>query len=311
MLNRRILRIKVFKVIYSYIENPSMTLKEAQSVFRTSCEAVRDLYLYVLALTVPLAREAGERIDAGLGKFNPTQEDLHPNLKFASNAVSELFASDPEFVKILSRKKLSWDQNDVFVHDLYDTVRERDYFGSYMAAATSSVKEDAALWVKIFANELPDNPALADILEDMSIYWNDDLEYAVNACCNTLDEIGRGQDWRMPELYMSDMRKGEPGIRSDLEFATKLLRCAFTGCARYRQMIAEAVPKWDGDRLFSTDVALIVCGLAEVENFPEIPARVSLNEYVEISKSYGAPNSRRFVNGLLDSLIKNKLSVTL
>lgn len=311
MLNRRILRIKAFKVIYSYLENPSMTLKEAEAELRISCEAVRDLYLYILALSAPLTMEARARIEAARGKFNPTEEEKNPNFKFAGNAVARLLAEDPDFCKILLRRKLSWEQNDAFVRDLYNTIRERDYFAEYMASEQSSIKEDAALWVKIFANELPDDPALAEILEDMSIYWNDDLEYAINACCTTLDEIGKGRPWNMPELYMSDMRKDDPGVQSDMAFVTKLLRSAFNGCARYKEMIAEAVPQWDGGRLFNTDVALIVCGLAEAENFSEIPPKVSLNEYVEISKSYGAPKSRRFVNGLLDSLIKNKLSLSL
>lgn len=288
-----------------------MSLKEAEAELRVSCEAVRDLYLYVLALAAPLTAEALGRIEAARGKFNPTEEELNPNFKFVRNRVAKLLSSDPDFQKVVSRRKLSWDQNDVFVRELYNTLRERDYFVEYMESPESSSKEDAALWARIFSEELPDNPALAEILEDMSIYWNDDLEYAINFACVTLDELGRGRNWNMPELYMSDMRAGEPGVQSDMAFVTKLLRCAFNGCARYKEMIAEAVPQWDGGRLFNTDVALIICGLAEAENFPEIPPKVSLNEYVEISKSYGAPKSRRFVNGLLDSLIKNKLSLSI
>jgi len=311
MLNRRILRIKAFKALYSYAENPSMTLKEVESELHRSCEATRDLYLYLLAIIGPLTAEAAQRIDVALHKFNPTEEDLHPNTKFAGNSIARILSEDPDFVKAISRRKLSWDQNDAFLRKLYDTLRERPYFQEYLASGKSSLQEDAALWADILSNELPDDEDLAEILEDMSIYWNDDLEYAINVCCRSLEEIGKGRPWSLPELYLSEMRKDKEGVSSDGDFVAKLVRCAYRGFERYADMIKEAVPKWDGDRLFTTDVALIVTGLAEAENFPDIPARVSLNEYVEISKYYGTPKSRQFVNGLLDSLIKNKLSLTL
>lgn len=311
MLNRRILRIKAFKALYSYAENPSMTLKETEGELHRSCEATRDLYLYLLSLSGPLTAEAAQRIEVGLHKFNPTEEDLHPNTKFADNSVARILAEDPDFTKALGRRKLSWEQNDVFIRRLYDTLRERPYFKSYLESGKSSVREDAALWADILSNELPGDEMLAEILEDMSIYWNDDLEYAVNVCCRSLDDLGRGRPWKMPELYLSQMRSDVREASSDADFVAKLVRCAYRGFDRYSGMIREAVPGWDGDRLVTTDVALIVTGLAEAENFPEIPARVTLNEYVEISKYYGTPKSRQFVNGLLDTLIKNQLSLSL
>lgn len=312
MLNRRILRIKAFKVLYSYAENQSMTLKEAEAELEMSCQATRDLYLYMLSLVTPLTKEASDRIEAARAKFNPTEEEKNPNLKFVSNGISRLLSEDPDFTKLISRKKFSWDQNDVFLRNLYETVRERDYFKKYMASGESSLKEDAALFVKIFEEELVDNPDLEVILEDMSIFWIDDLAYALTYCCKTLNSLAQGQRWELPPLYQSEiLRKENPAVESDKEFVTKLLRCAFTGYNRYYDMIAEAVPKWDKDRLFVIDSVLVITGLAEAENFPEIPNKISVNEYVEISKFYSTPKSRSFVNGLLDNLIKTKLSLSL
>ena len=146
----------------------------------------------------------------------------------------------------------------------------------------------------------------------MSIYWIDDLAYALNWCCRTLESLGEGERWNLPPLYQSEIaaRSGAV-VDSDKEFATRLLRGAFTGYDRYYQLIADAVPKWDKDRLFVIDAVLVITGLAEVEHFPEIPNKISVNEYVEISKFYSTPKSRSFVNGLLDNLIKNKLDLTL
>ena len=312
MLNRRILRIKVFKVLYSYAENPAMSLKEAQAELEISCQAVRDLYLYMLSLIPPLTAEASARIEAARAKFSPTEEEKHPNLKFVSNGIAPLLESDPDFKKLTAKKKFSWDQNDVFLRKLYESVREKDYFREYLASGPSSLKEDAALFIRIFEEELVDNPDLETILEEMSIYWIDDLAYALTWCCRSLEQLGKGQRWELPPLYQSEILAREGAkVESDKEFAARLLRGAFCNYGRYYQMIADAVPKWDKDRLFVIDAVLVITGLAEVEQFPEIPNRISVNEYVEISKYYSTPKSRSFVNGLLDNLIKNQLSQTL
>ena len=312
MLNRRILRIKVFKVLYSYAENPSMSLKEAEAELEISCQAVRDLYLYMLSLIGPLTAEASARVEAARAKFNPTEEERNPNLKFVQNRIAPLLEADPDFKKLIARKKFSWDQNDAFLRKLYESVRDKEYFHAYLDSGTSSLKEDAELFVRIFEEELVDSPELEMILEDMSMYWIDDLAYALTWCCRTLESLGEGHRWNLPPLYQSEIAaKGGAVVESDKEFATRLLRGAFAGYDRYYQMIADAVPKWDKDRLFVIDAVLVITGLAEVEHFPEIPNKISVNEYVEISKFYSTPKSRSFVNGLLDNLIKNKLSLTL
>ncbi|MBP5389936.1 MAG: transcription antitermination protein NusB [Bacteroidales bacterium] len=293
MLNRRILRIKAFKVLYSYAENPSMDLKEAQRQLRLSCEATRDLYLFLLALVRPLTEEAAARIEAARTKFNPTEEERNPNLRFVRNRIAPLLSEDPDFSKIVSRKKLSWDQYDAFLRKLYESVRSKDWFKAYLESDDDSLAADAALFTRIFEEELEDNADLEAILEDMSIYWNDDLAYALTWCCHAMDDFARGRRWRLPEL-----------VPAGDSFAEDLVAAAFAGFGRYSAMVAESVDKWDKDRLFTTDLALIVTGIAEAERFKDIPARVTINEYVEISKYYGTPKSRSFVNGLLDKLIK-------
>ena len=302
MLNRRILRIKAFKAVYSYAENPGMSLKDTEALLERSCEAVRDLYLFLLSITVPLTAEASARIEAARAKFNPTEEERNPNMKFVGNGVAALFASDPDFQKGVQKKKLSWDQCDVLLRTLYEKIRGREYFRRYMESGESSLAEDAALWVRIFEKEFEDNDDLWQILEDMDILWTDDLPYALLACCSTLRSIGAGSRWSLPELYLSDM-PGNEGKESDKKFVFGLLRKAYSRFADYYQAVSELTPKWDKNRLCVTDLALIACGVAESEAFPSMPAKVIINEYVEISKYYSTPESRAFVNGLLDKLI--------
>lgn len=309
MLNRRILRIKAFKVLYSYAENPDLTLKEALGNLDASCEATRDLYLYMLALIPALTGEAARRAEAARGKFNPTEEDLHPNLKFVRNGISALLENDPDFQRLLEKKKFSWEQSDAFIHGLYEALKTRPWFADYLAAEGQSLKADAALWKHVFEEEFEDNEDLAAILEDISIHWSDDLPYVLNVCLRSLDAMGRSGRWEFPPLYQSDSMQAQgKDVQSDRVFVHSLLSAAYGRFQEYSDLVAASVSKWDADRLYTTDTVLIVMGLSEAVTFPDIPVKVTINEYVEISKYYSTPKSRVFVNGLLDRLIKEKVN---
>ena len=303
MLNRRILRIKAFKVLYSSVLCGNTSLAQAESQLDQSCEAVRDLYIYMLGIVSPLTRIARERIDAAKAKYNPTEEERNPNMKFAENRLAALLDGDDDFQKVFNKKKFSWAQYDLLLKKVMNSVVTKDYYKEYMASDEVSLDADCRLFTRIFEEEFVDSVELEQILEEKSIYWNDDLAYALTWCCKTFKSLAKGESWSLIPLYQSEMLKGD-GVESDKYFVRKLLQASFAGYEKYSAMVAEAVSGWEKERLFSTDVVLIVMGLAEVVTFPTIPVKVSINEYVEISKFYGTPKSRAFVNGLLDRLVQ-------
>ena len=303
MLNRRILRLKAFKVLYGSVLSDNMSLTQAQSQLDLSCEATRDLYVYMLGIVSPLTKLAQERIDAAKAKFNPTEEELNPNTKFADNALAKLLDADVDFQKVFNKKKFSWAQYDLFLKKVLASIQSKEYYAEYMVSGKSSLAEDCKLFTRIFEEEFVDSPELEQILEDKSLYWGDDLAYSLTWCCKTFKNFVKGENWSQLPLYQSDMIVGE-GVESDLAFVRKLLQASFSGYERYSAMVSESVTGWEKDRLFSTDMVLIVMGLAEAVNFPTIPLKVTINEYVEISKFYGTPKSRSFVNGILDKLIQ-------
>jgi len=307
MLNRRILRIKAFKVLFSYAENPSMTLAEAESQLQTSCEATRSLYLFMLGIIPYVTQEAATRIENAGRKFNPTEEEKNPNMKFVANGISPLLENDPDFRKLMDRRKLSWEPYDAFIRDVYTSMLQKDYFKEYMADPERSLEQDAALFVKMFEEEFVDSEELAKILEDMSIWWNDDLAYSLGICCDTMKSLAKGKRWELPPLYRSEMTPSKSS-GSDKAFVTKLLRTSYSCYEKYFPLVAASTDQWQDDRLFTTDTVLIIMGLGEAKAFPEMPVRVTINEYVEISKYYSTPKSKAFVNGLLDKLIKQLVS---
>ena len=306
MLNRRILRIKAFKTIYSSVLTGNMTLSQALVQLEASCEAARDLYVYMLGVISPLTKVAKDKIAAAQAKFNPTEEEKNPNMKFAENALATLLDGDIDFQKLFSKKKYDWSQYDIVLKKIYASIQEKEYFKEYMASADRSLAEDCRLFTRIYEEEFVDCPELESLLEEKSIHWNDDLAYSLTWCCKTLKELAKGGSWSLIPLYQSEMLKGE-GVESDKQFVHKLLQSSFAGYEKYAAMIAESVTGWEKERLFQTDVVLVAMGLAEAVTFPTIPVKVTINEYVEISKYYGTPKSRSFVNGILDRLIQ-KLS---
>ena len=307
MLNRRILRIKAFKVLYSSVLSGYMSLAQAESQLDVACEAARDLYIYMLGIVSPLTKIARERIEAAKGKFNPTEEERNPNMKFADNALARLLDEDVDFQKIFNKKKYSWAQYDLLLKKIMTSVASKDYYAEYMASEGTSLQEDCRLFTRIFEEEFVDSEELEQILEEKSLYWNDDLAYSLTWCCNTFKDFAKGERWSLLPLYQSEMMKGE-NVESDKLYVRKLLQAAFAGYERYSGMVADSVAGWEKDRLFSTDVVLIVMGLAEAATFPTIPVKVTINEYVEISKFFGTAKSRSFVNGLLDRLIQQMVN---
>lgn len=303
MLNRRILRIKVFKTLYSSELKGNSSLAEAEAQLDASCEATRDLYLFMLGTVSPLTKIAADRIDAARRKFNPTEEEKNPNTKFADNALAKLLDADPDFVKLFRKKKFSWEQYDLVLKKIFNSIVTKDYYAAYMQSPESSLKDDCRLFIRIFEEEFVGSSELEAVLEGMSIYWGEDLPYALTYVCRTLDNLGKGGRWTLPPLYLSETRQG-PDIEDDRLFARNLLRAGYLNYGKYCDMVAGSVSNWDNDRIVSTDMCIIILGMAEAVAFPTIPVKVTINEYVEISKFFGTPKSKIFVNGILDRLIQ-------
>ena len=302
MLNRRILRIKAFKTLYGSVLSGEMSLQQAEVNLEASCEATRDLYVFMLGVVSPLTQVAKDKIEAAKSKFNPTEQERNPNMKFAENALAVLLDEDVDFQKIFTKKKFSWAQYDLVLKKIYSSIQEKEYFKSYMESPERSLAEDCRLFTKIYEEEFVDCEELENLLEEKSIHWNDDLAYSLTWCCKTLKELAKGGNWSLLPLYQSELLSGD-GVESDKYFVRKLLQASFAGYEKYSAMIAESVAGWEKERLFSTDMVLISMGLAEAVTFPTIPVKVTMNEYVEIAKYYGTPKSRSFVNGLLDKLV--------
>ena len=298
MLSRRLIRIKAFKTLFAYEGSGSDSVKSAQSMLLESCEKAHDLYYFLLNISQSLVNVAEERIAAGMRKFHPTEAEAHPNLKFVRNRFAKMLSDDPEFGRICQKRGLMWGEYEPFVRRVYNSVITKEYYQKYMESGQDSFEEDCQLFSCIFQDEFEDNEELDSILEDISLLWIDDVAYALNAIIAGIGETSRRKHVVHPSTFLKE---------DDKEFALRLLAESIARYDEYFALVSAHLDNWNSDRLVSTDATLIVMGITEAVVFPTIPVKVTINEYVEIAKYYSTPNSRIFVNGILDRIIQEKI----
>ncbi len=300
MLNRRLIRIKVFKVLYSMVSSDNISVAEAVKSLDQSCEKTLHLYYFILNASVALKRAAESKIEIGLKKFNPTEQEKNPNRKFVNNKVTEYLENCGWFLKFCEGRGLLWNDDLAgYIKKLFNSIIEKDYYKEYMASEKSSLKEDCELFIRIYLEEFEDNEDLEYYLEEMSLYWMDDLDYVLNTIVRSLEMMATHGDITQPSVFVKD---------EDWDYAKELLSDALVGYDKYQATIMDSVSNWDRERLVSTDLALMVQAITEAVTCKSIPVKVTINEYVEISKYYSTANSKTFINGILDRIFKRMIA---
>lgn len=294
MISRRLIRIKVFKVLFGRVTSGSDSFLAAEKELLMSCDKTLELYYFLLSLPVAVKRVAEQKIESGLKKFQPSEEEANPNRKFINNRLIEMIESDPDISGFCSNRGVLWQDYDSVVKKLHASLCASDYYREYMSSSENSLHEDIKLVCSFFEQELEDSEELDSILEDISLYWTDDLAFVVNIITKRLYGIIKGENIPHPKPFLKD---------EDRDYAVRLLNVSMIRYSEYTNLMSEFVHNWETDRLASTDIALIVMGIAEAVSFPNIPLKVTINEYVELSKYYSTPNSKVFVNGMLDKIL--------
>lgn len=297
MISRRLIRIKAFKTLYAREVSGETDVPAAVKEFDFACEKVRELYYFMLNISASLVDVARSQIESGMSKFHPSEAELNPNMKFVNNRFFALLGDDPNFGMFCQKHALVWNEYDVFVRKVYKSVSGKEYFINYMNSGEDSFEEDCTLASCIFQDEFEDDPDLEQILEEKSVFWMDDLAYVLNAIIANIELTKT----RKAVIHPSTFTKEE-----DRAYGERLLGDALLRYDEYFGQVSSKLANWDTDRLVPTDAALIILGITEAVSFPTIPVKVTINEYVEIAKYYSTPNSRVFVNGILDRIIQEK-----
>jgi N utilization substance protein B len=297
MISRRLLRIKALTILYAFNRRAGNNLETAENELVLSIGKTYDLYHYLLILILDIADLAREKIEIARQKQMPTPEDLNPNRRFIDNRFINQLAVNQSLRTYTRNRRLSWSDNPELIRRLYNSIVAWDGYKEYMSAETAGYSGDKKFIGRMINEVIMPSDDLAGVMEEKSIYWNDDLDVVLVMLERTLRSFREkgGEDMPLASLYKNE---------EDERFVRILLRKAILHSEEYFGLIDKHTTNWEIERIALMDTLVMVLALAEIVEFDEVPVKVTLNEYIEIAKYYCTAKSGIFVNGILDKIVR-------
>ncbi|MDK2841328.1 MAG: transcription antitermination protein NusB [Anaerophaga sp.] len=296
MLSRRLLRVKVMQTVYGHFRGGDSSLQQAEKELFHSISKSHELYHLLLLLILDVRDLAEKRIENGLNKKRPTYEELHPNRKFINNKVIQQLRENRQLLKYIETTGLSWKNNEQYIKDVYKHILDSELYQQYMQSDDDSYESDRKFVAKLYEKVIGQYLPLYALLEEESIFWNDEAEFGVSIVVKTIKEFKEenGEEQALQKEFKDE---------EDREFVKTLIRKAILNNQDYQALIRKFSRNWDLERVAYLDIVLMQIAIAEFLEFPQIPVKVTLNEYIEIAKHYSTPKSGTFINGILDKVI--------
>jgi transcription antitermination protein NusB len=299
MLNRRHLRIKVLQILYAFFQSEEKDALKAEKELFKSIDKMYELYLYFLLSFEEIVTFAEQRIEDRQNKIQPSADDLSPNRKFVDNPIFTHFKQNISLRKSSEELKINWGgavKNDL-MRKLFVNITETEAFKEYLSSESGSFDDDKKFVLSLFKTEIANFGLLHDFFENESIYWLDDIDLICSMVLKTIKSIDEKDDANKQIL---SLYKDEDDER---EFVTKLVRETLSNDQSNSELIDELTQNWELERIAKMDIILLKMALTELTDLPSIPKKVTLNEYIEISKFYSTPKSQVFINGILDKAV--------
>jgi len=297
MINRLLIRIKTVQLTYACLQSdePRMYVDERLT---EAVEASQKLYNFLLALIVKVTDYRAKQLEAAKNKFLPTKEELNPNTRFVDNLVARMIRERSEVMEYCESEQLTSDFDTELYRTILEALTQTELFKGYMSSRKpSTLEEDKALWLEVMNNIVPQCEKLDEVLEERNIYWNDDLTTVLKAVVRTISNLKPGTEM---------IKAGKTfNKEEDRKFALDLFHYAIDEYYDNVKLIDGIAPNWEAERMAMMDKVVMACALSEIKHFPEIATAISINEYVELGKHYCSANSGRFINGILDKVVKN------
>ncbi|MDU1905261.1 MAG: transcription antitermination factor NusB [Dysgonomonas sp.] len=296
MINRVLIRIRVIQILYSTYLNKSGDLNKAENELIFSFQKSYDLYYLLLSLLIEITDTYIRRVETRKAKLLPTQEDINPNTKLIDNLFIKQLRDNEYFNKYMSDRPQSWENHETFIKSLLDTILKSDVYQEYSENPNADYDTDREFWRKIFKTYIYCNEELDEILEDESLFWNDDIEIVESFILKTIKKFDP-QNGSKQELL--PMFKDE----EDREFAVKLLRETMFNVKTARDLINKYAKNWESERIAFMDMIIMQTAISELITFINVPINVTMNEYINIAKTYSTHKSSSFINGILDAVV--------
>jgi N utilization substance protein B len=297
MISRRLLRVKVLQLLYAYYKNQDRTIAKAEKELFFSVGKAYDLYHYLLLLIVEMAFVAEKKIDTARNKIIPTHEDLNPNTKFIDNKLIRQLADNIQLNSYAETNTINWAEQDDYIRMVFDRLMESDLYNNYMSAEEHSYEEDKKFVEKFYMKLVAADEDFYSLMEEKSIYWNDEIEFIISMVVKTIKGFNENDDQHTAIMSLFKDKEDE-------EFVRTLFRKAVINHTDHVAEIESNTKNWDLERIAFMDILIMELALTEIKEFKNVPVKVSFNEYLEIAKYYSTANSSNFINGILDKMVK-------
>lgn len=294
MINRELIRIKIVQLTYAYYQNGNHNMDNAEKELLFSLSKAYDLYNCLLSLIVAVSREAHLHYDVEVVRARREGKDV-PSGKFANNRFAMQLEENKQLCEYMETQKQSWADNIEFVRNLLSQMEQSQIYKDYIDSPEDSYENDREVWRKLYKALIMENENLDSLLEERSLYWNDDKEIVDTFVLKTIkrfDPKNKAKQELLPEFKDEE----------DKDFAVKLFRATILNADQYQRFMSETSRNWDFSRLAYMDVVIMQIAIAEMMNFPNIPVSVTINEYVDLAKLYSTPKSGSYINGMLDAI---------
>lgn len=294
MINREIIRIKIVQLTYAYYQNGNKNIDTAEKELFFSMSKAYDLYNHLLALIVAITKESRRRLEIAQAKA-AREGSKAPSQKFAYNRFALQLEENIQLAEFMETQKRTWNDSPEFIGRLFEQIEQSQIYKEYMDDNEDNYAADRELWRKLYRALIQENEDLDSLLEEQSLYWNDDKDVVDTFVLKTIKrfEEKNGANQELLPEYDSEEEK---------DYARKLFRATILNANDYQHMMSEASQNWDFSRLAYMDVIIMQIAIAEMMNFPSIPLSVTINEYVELAKFYSTPRSAGYINGMLDAI---------
>lgn len=299
MLTRRHIRVKVMQCIYALIQSKDDSLEKQQKFLKVSISNMYVLYLLILSLLAELHRLAEKHVQHASKKYLATEEDNYPNPeKFIGNQLLNQISKNTLLQKELNKRKLdNWYLNEEYVKIIYKEVVASDIYKEYMMNGKTGYENDKDFILQLYKNIIAPNEKIYEYFEDDKLTWVDDIPIVNTYLVKRLRKANAASN---DSFFLPSLLKDE----QDMVYANDLLTKTLLNDAQWEKEIEGKTPNWDNDRIAEIDSIILKMAICELLNFPSIPEKVTLNEYLEIAKEYSTPKSSIFINGVLDKLAK-------
>ena len=298
MLNRRHIRVKVMQTMYAFKGGESDDFTKDQKFLLFSIDNMYNLYLLLISLLLEVQKRAENDLQKKEKKHLATKEDKDPNKKFVNNQLLKSLSNNLQLKDRLDAHKITnWELDGEYVDIIFKAITKSDLYKDYMQTRVSDFKEDKDFIIDVFKDIIAPNEKLYEYIEDKNLTWLDDLPTVNTTILKLLRKVKTTstENHFIPKLYKD---------ADDQKFAIDLFRKTLLNRTLINKEIEMKTQNWDSDRIANVDYVLLQMAINELKNFPSIPVKVTINEYLEIAKEYSTPKSSIFINGILDKLVK-------